>query len=111
MLVVRSHFGSIIEDRAVARGGLFVARATAACTARADNHWVDDLYLETGTRIAETPIASGVALNGQQFVATVGSLVHKFDTSRTPAPLSSRGAPLEQPEPPFGINGEGQGWG
>jgi hypothetical protein len=62
---------------------------SAACAARPDNHWIDNLQVETGTRVADTPVAVSVALNGQQFVDLYESLGYAFETRpQAPPPLS-----------------------
>jgi len=73
---------------------------SAACAARPDNHWIDDLFVETGTRVADTPVAVSVALNGQQFVDIYDSLGFTFDTSRPPPPSPPPAPPSLPPENP-----------
>lgn len=47
---------------------------SAANGGLADNHWIDNLRVRTGARVATTPVPLSVSLNGQQFVELGGAL-------------------------------------
>ena len=83
---------------------------SAASAEHADNHWIDDLTIVTGTPVGDVPVSLTVALNGQQFFADADALGYTFDTSRPPppppppmppdAPPPLPPAPPEPPAPP-----------
>ena len=52
---------------------------SAASGFYADNHWVDDLRIQTGTNVADTVVPVSVALNGQQFVDVAEGLPYAFE--------------------------------
>jgi hypothetical protein len=52
---------------------------SAAASLEPDNHWVDDLRVEMGTRVAATPVPLTLSLNGQQFVSEYEALRYDFE--------------------------------
>ena len=52
---------------------------SASVAARPDNHWVDDLRIQTGTHVADTPVPLSISLNGQQFMDVFDALSYVYE--------------------------------
>ena len=43
-----------------------------------DNHWLDELVVETGVHVETTPVPVTVSLNGQQFMPVADALAYGY---------------------------------